>query len=714
MAKYKKVGFQITAREKEATASLRRLSASFERAMRPIDRLNKKLWANQRAVKRITVRLDRLASKFENFGQKAGLGLSLPITLAGAAAVKSAANFETGMIKVKALTRANQKEFIKLESLAKSLGSTTQFSAREAADGMSFLGMAGFKTNEIIDTIPGVLDLAAAAQLELGESADFASNILTGFGIKKEASEMTKVSDQLTYAFTHSNTNLTELHNGLSKVGGIAIKAGLSFEDMTANMMALADAGHKGETAGVALAGALSRITKFSMDGTANEVSKTLASLGIGVNEFMNTKTGTLKIPFMDFIRLLDKNKAQLADYQKIFGQDAGKYIVGLSGKYEKLADYIDGLKHKSKGLTKSIASEYMSGTEGSFKLLMSALEGLMVALGDTGLLAVVNASMRSLAHLVQDMSTASKLVLRLAIAAGVVVVVLPSVASLLGVVAKTISIMLPFTSALTGGFVLIGLKVMAVTALVSGLIYAGFLLVKNWDWVVFKVNKAFAWLKANLILAGKVIAATALSPILAVVSAIALVKDAFVELLSFAAGKLNIDLDLSGTQSWTQTIIDQLGRFFKSTENLSPAEKFKRNSPLEKQIVTDDFLATLKPRSILERPLVYEGFMPREYDPKFKALPDFISKGFAGVFDSAEPLPVAVVPEEGDNYYPDKKQFDFNSLKQVVSQTTITEKQQLDVNIKLEGANEKTKVEAKNRSRSRVSVDTGPIMVGL
>ena len=354
MPRRKKIVFEISAREKEATASLRRLSARFQKLMQPIDRLNNKLRANERALKPIVTRLNRIGNSYTKLGEKASIGISAPLALAGAATAKVATDFETGMIKVKALTGSTSEEFLHMRNLARSLGSTTQFSAKEAAEGMSFLGMAGFKSSEIIKAIPGVLDLAAASQLELGEASDYASNILTAFG--KKADEMPEISDKLTYAFTNSNTTLTELHNGLAKAGGVAVKAGVSFEDITASMMALADAGHKGETAGVALAGALSRITKFSMDKEANEVNKTLASLGIFKKDFLNESTGTFKIKFQDFIKLLDKQGAQLADYQKIFGQDAGKYIVGLSGNFEKLNGYLEGIKYNADGLTKLIA----------------------------------------------------------------------------------------------------------------------------------------------------------------------------------------------------------------------------------------------------------------------------------------------------------------------------------------------------------------------
>ena len=698
MARPKKIAFEISARDKQATASLRRLSAKFTSLMKPLDRLNRKLRANQRALKPITQRLNRLSNNMQSFGKKASLGLTLPILAAGAATVKTSASFETGMIKVRALTRATQSEFQKLEGLAKRLGSTTQFSAREAADGMSYLGMAGFKTGQIVDAIPGVLDLAAASQLELGETADFASNILTGFG--KNAADMGKISDQLTYGFTNANTTLTQLHDGLAKVGGIATKAGLSFEDMTANMMALADAGHKAENAGVALAGGVSRIIKFSMDGKANEVTKTLAQLGINRSEFLfdkGAKRGQMKISFSEFIEFLDSKKASIDQYMRIFGQDAGKYLVGLSGKFEKLTGYIDGLKNKSEGLTSSIAKEYMSGTEGSFKLLLSALEGLMIALGDTGFLDVVNASIRSLANFIQDISGASKPFLKFTVIAAGVLAVLGPLPFTLGLIAQGFVVILPFLTGVGAGFALLGIKILAISAIVGVAVYALFLLVKNWSvitgWMAKEWEKFTDGVKYLAENAGWAL------------------KKSFVEATNDVIDNLNRLLNWIKNTSFGSWLSEKFG--FEIDGNLTQmAIPEKPYQPIKNQaevVMTDNYLDTLLPRLTPLKPLVWSGSEPAEKE--WNWLPDAISKGFAGVFDKSEGPTIKVLKDDSEANQ--EQGFDFYSFKKQIFETKITEKQQLDINVNLSGGDKDTRVETKNRSRSRVSIDTGKVMVG-
>ena len=115
---------------------------------------------------------------------------------------------------------------------AESLGRTTKFTATEAAEGMSFLAMAGFEAEEVISAMPGVLDLAAAGNLNLARSADIVSNVMTGFGAT--ADETQRFVDVLTKTFISSNTNLTQLGYGMKYVAPIANDLGIAVEDTAA------------------------------------------------------------------------------------------------------------------------------------------------------------------------------------------------------------------------------------------------------------------------------------------------------------------------------------------------------------------------------------------------------------------------------------------------------------------------------------------------
>src|SRR5690606_29752779 len=126
--------------------------------------------------------LQSVGKRMTDVGKTLSTRVTLPIVGAGVAILKTAGDFEAGMNRVRALTGATGETFGALEEQAKLLGRTTQFTASQAADAMGFLAMAGFDANQILGAMPGTLELAASAQLDLGRAADIVSNILTGYG----------------------------------------------------------------------------------------------------------------------------------------------------------------------------------------------------------------------------------------------------------------------------------------------------------------------------------------------------------------------------------------------------------------------------------------------------------------------------------------------------------------------------------------------------
>src|SRR5690606_25493246 len=183
-------------------------------------------------------------------------------------------DFQAGMNQVRAVSGATGDELAALETQAKELGRTTQFSASEAADGMGYLAMAGFEANEILGSMPSVLQLAAAAQMDLGRAADITSNILTGYGM--EVDELGHANDVLVNAMTRANVDLTMLGESFKYVGPVAKSAGVTFEESAAAIGLLGNAGIQGSMAGTALRGAISRLLN-----PTGEAARTLERLGV-------------------------------------------------------------------------------------------------------------------------------------------------------------------------------------------------------------------------------------------------------------------------------------------------------------------------------------------------------------------------------------------------------------------------------------------------
>lgn len=713
MARRKKVAFEITAREKKATASLRKITARFQKLIAPVDKLNRKLRQTQRALQPVINRLNQFSRKMDRFGKKASMGLTLPIAAAGVAVVRTATGFQSGMLKVKSLTQATGEQFKSLENLARSMGTSTQFSARQSADAMGYLGMAGFKTKQIMASLPGVLNLASASGLDLAETADYASNILTGFGI--ENNRMGEIGDKLTYAFTNSNTSLSELAHGLAKAGGIASKAGLKFEDITATMMGLADAGHKAENAGVAVAGAIARVAKFTLDplmsGKENMVSRTLKNLGINAEDFIHTtgdKRSSYKIPFIRFIQLLDSHGAKLDDYTRIMGQDAGKYIAGLSGQFEKLSGYMQGLLKDSKDLAKYHAKVRNSGAEGGFKLLSSALGELAIVMGKTGFLDTVDAISRSLAYLVTEISKANPTVLKFAggLLAGLFVV--GPLVFAIGSLGKVLKFLAPFMAVFIKGTVaaatVLGGKILAITVAIGAVVYGLFLLFKNWsvitDWMAKEWNKftdGIKFMAKNAGLALKISFVNATNDVI----------DNLNKVLKWIKGS-GLDRMISKIFGVEVSEIPHLDR----PEKISPPTVDKSEF-----IATNNILEAFKPRLYPLKPLVFSGFEPEKKE--WKWVPEFVEKGFGDVFfsrDDPEGPLQKVMPsnEELEQIRKDMKNHKPSYNISKIQRPGKTEKQEVDINVHLSGREAAdVRVTARRKGPARVSVDTGRMMMG-
>lgn len=335
----------------------------------------------ERQLKRTSSALDRKNVLARNKNTRRDLQSEVVGTVglayAAAAPLRTAIDFEQSIAKLGAITQSSKSEMDKLSKSAKELGRTTQFGASEAAGAMTFLGMAGFKTNQILDATPGMLNLAQATGSELGTTADIASNILSGFKI--EASDMSRVGDILAKATTTSNANLMELGDTMKYVAPAASAAGASIEEVTAMAGRLADAGIKGSAAGTALRSAYLRLVK-----PPGEAQKAIDQLGITI---VNTNGQMRAMP--DILKDIwsstkDLGKAEsLGLITQMFGTEASSAMVvltdlagsGAIGKYSKAL-------HESTGISKKMAIQMGETTQGSLKRLGSAMEGMAITIG--------------------------------------------------------------------------------------------------------------------------------------------------------------------------------------------------------------------------------------------------------------------------------------------------------------------------------------------
>ena len=159
--------------------------------------------------------------------------------------------FESQMAKVGAIAGATGEEFEKLEAKARELGATTRYSATEVAEAMEYMGMAGWTTQEIIDGLAGVLDLATVSGMDLGKASDFVTDGLTAFGMK--ADEAGKMVDWLATASTKSNTSVAQMQSAFSNCASVADSFEVDMQDLIIALGLMANQGVKGAKAGTAM-----------------------------------------------------------------------------------------------------------------------------------------------------------------------------------------------------------------------------------------------------------------------------------------------------------------------------------------------------------------------------------------------------------------------------------------------------------------------------
>lgn len=279
------------------------------------------------------------------------------------------ADFGKQMSTVGAITEATADEFKDLESVAKALGATTRFSASEAAEGMTFLARAGFEVNEVLESIDDTLRLAQAGALGLGEAADIASNVLTGFRL--EAAEAGRVVDILAFAANRSNTNVSQLGQAMKFVAPVAAGVGVSLEEATAAASALSDAGLQASLAGTGLRRILSEL-----ESPAAKTTKLLKQMGLEAKDVRVSQVG-----LTEAITRLAEAGVDTGIALEIFGDRGGPAFEVLSNAIPKVNQMNEALR-ESEGFALRTAKRMDDNLEGSLKAVSSAAESLKLSLG--------------------------------------------------------------------------------------------------------------------------------------------------------------------------------------------------------------------------------------------------------------------------------------------------------------------------------------------
>ena len=322
-------------------------------------------------------KLDGLSSAFKTTGGLLSKNVTLPIVGVGAAAVKTATDFEAGMSEVKAISGATGSEFDALRDKAIEMGSKTKFSASDSADAFKYMAMAGWDASAMMDGIAGVMDLAAASGEDLATTSDIVTDALTAFGL--QASDSAHFADVLAQASSKSNTNVGLMGETFKYVAPVAGALGYSIEDTAVAIGLMANSGIKGSQAGTALRSTITRLAK-----PVGEAKDAVEELGISITN----ADGTMKPLSQTMVELREKfaglTEEQKAQYAAMLAGQEGMSgllaIVNASDEdFQKLTDEINN----ANGAAQDMADIMMDNTAGAIEQLKGALESAGILIGE-------------------------------------------------------------------------------------------------------------------------------------------------------------------------------------------------------------------------------------------------------------------------------------------------------------------------------------------
>lgn len=286
--------------------------------------------------------------------------------------VKSFADFDKAVSRLGALTNATNDQLELLRNQAKELGSTTAFTAQQAVEAQQFLAQAGFNTNEIYKALPGTLELAAAGQLDLAKAADIASNVLSGLQMPVE--ELSRVNDVLAKTANSANVNVQQLGRSFSRVAPTVANAGGNFEETSAALGLLGNAGLQTSRAGTQLGNVISRL----LLPRSKAAKETIKELGLQTKDSQGNFVG-----FASVLAQFGDTAATEQQKLDIFGADTLRIFQTLEGQgVENLKALTKELENAG-GTAADVAAKQLDNLAGDFTRLDSATEGLKIALGE-------------------------------------------------------------------------------------------------------------------------------------------------------------------------------------------------------------------------------------------------------------------------------------------------------------------------------------------
>ncbi len=360
----------ITENINRASASSRKYASQLQEVQRQSEQISRR----KVAMENFGNSKAGFSNAVSSFGKMASAVGMLTAPLAGV--VKYSIDFDAAMSKVKAITGATAEDMKKLTDQAELLGRTTPYTATQSAEAMTYLGMAGWDTTQILAGMPSMLNLAVASGSDLAIVADILSDDLTAFGMSAE--QAGHMADVFAAAATNSNTDVEKMGETFKYAGAIAGALGYKLEDVAIATGLMASASIKGEQAGTSLRAMMNRLV-----APPASAAKAMEALGISVKN----SDGSVK-PFIETIKDLRTKFSGLSESEKAEKASAIAGTEALSGflaivnasdtDFNKLTNAINN----ADGTCGKMASTMQDNLKGDLTNVRSAMEAIAVAVG--------------------------------------------------------------------------------------------------------------------------------------------------------------------------------------------------------------------------------------------------------------------------------------------------------------------------------------------
>ena len=324
--------------------------------------------------------LGSIGAAAETAGRALTLGVTAPLMTAAGAAIQTGMQFDSSMSNVYSLMTSlnlTQKDMDELRQTAIQMGATTKFSASEAADAMGYMALAGWDNKQTIEALPGVLSLAAAANMDLAKASDIVTDTMTPFGMA--ASRAGEAADAFAYAQANSNTTVEGLGEAMKYAAPTADAFGMTLQDTAAAMGVLANAGIKGSQGGTTLNAMLRDMKKNAKNG----------AIAIGKTKVALTNADGSYRSYAAIIRDIDKATSSMTASQRdaalgaIFGDESLKGILATLKQGPDALDKMTQGLYACEGAAKEMAETAENNLQGDLTKLGSGVSTMGIALYD-------------------------------------------------------------------------------------------------------------------------------------------------------------------------------------------------------------------------------------------------------------------------------------------------------------------------------------------